>query len=235
MEGLVFLQRNEVYADSLSVAERFSKSHRHVLGAIEKLIRSIKEDNAALERESNQPKIRPIEIFKKSEYIDSRNRAQTKYLMNRDAFALLVQGFTALHWKRKYNAAFNAMEKALAERMSLEWKEARAAGKAARRELTDALKALAEYAKGQGSANSGKLYMVYTRLVNKALGLPPGRDGLTAVQLGWLIAAEDMVLRAVLDGMDRGLHYKEIYRENKAGIDAFAEHAAIPWKGGAGR
>lgn len=53
---------------------------------------------------------------------DSYGREQRAYLMNRDGFTLLAMGFTgkaALEWKLKYIAAFNEMEKKLAEQPQL--------------------------------------------------------------------------------------------------------------------
>ena len=62
------------------------------------------------------------QMFFETEAPDSYGRPQRTYLMNRDGFSLLVMGFTgkaALEWKLKYIAAFNAMEKKLAQRPQL--------------------------------------------------------------------------------------------------------------------
>ena len=56
--------------------------------------------------------------FIQQDYIDSHNRAQSMFVMNRDGFVELVSNFSgqkAREWKRKYHAAFNQMEKALKE------------------------------------------------------------------------------------------------------------------------
>ena len=55
-------------------------------------------------------------MFYESTYVNSQNKKQPMYLMNRDGFTLLAMGFTgekALKWKIKYIAAFNAMESEL--------------------------------------------------------------------------------------------------------------------------
>ena len=52
-------------------------------------------------------------MFKSSQYINSRGRTYDEFLMNRDGFSLLAMGFTgkkALEWKLKYISAFNEME-----------------------------------------------------------------------------------------------------------------------------
>ena len=62
------------------------------------------------------------EMFFETTAPDSYGREQRTYLMNRDGFTLLAMGFTgkaALEWKLKYIAAFNEMEKKLADQPQL--------------------------------------------------------------------------------------------------------------------
>ena len=69
--------------------------------------------------ESNQLNFKPIKIeeaFIKGEYEDTRGRLQPMYYLNRDAFSLIVMGFTgkeATKWKWNYIQEFNRMEKIL--------------------------------------------------------------------------------------------------------------------------
>lgn len=85
---------------SLDIAEKFEKSHKHVLDAIKKLIEELPEDFTGPN-------------FRLSKYTDSTGRKQPMYYLTRDAFSLLAMGFTgkaALAWKVRYIEAFNAME-----------------------------------------------------------------------------------------------------------------------------
>lgn len=103
-------------ADSLGVAERFGKSHNHVMRDIDKLINDLAvqnwtADNLAAENSAAKPET----YFIPSEY-ENRGKRYRKYLLTRDGFSLLVMGFTgtaALHWKLLYIEAFNKMEAAL--------------------------------------------------------------------------------------------------------------------------
>lgn len=103
-------QNGEPVASSRQIAENFGKAHRHVLDAIESILEGM-------------PKIGQTPMFYKTEYTHEQNgQTYPMYLMNRDGFSLLVMGFTgkaALEWKLKYIAAFNAMEKKLAQRPQL--------------------------------------------------------------------------------------------------------------------
>ncbi len=100
-------QNGEPVASSRQIAESFGKEHKDVLEAI----RSKTAENSAL-----------LEMFHLTEYTTSQNKKLPMYLMNRDGFSFLVMGFTgkkADEWKLRYIAAFNAMEKQLAQRPQL--------------------------------------------------------------------------------------------------------------------
>ena len=100
-------QNGEPVASSRQIAESFEKNHRDVLRAID----SLKEDVRNF-----------AQMFFETDTPDSYGRPQRTYLMTRDGFTLLAMGFTgkaALEWKLKYIAAFNAMEKQLAQRPPL--------------------------------------------------------------------------------------------------------------------
>lgn len=97
-------QNGEPVASSRQIAESFEKNHRDVLRAVD----SLKEDVRNF-----------AQMFFETDTPDSYGRPQRTYLMTRDGFTLLAMGFTgkaALAWKLKYIAAFNEMEKQLAQR-----------------------------------------------------------------------------------------------------------------------
>ena len=95
------------------VAYHFKRSHKNVLRDIAKLRAKCPESFFALNFE-------PKEIEVKTGFGVRKDRA---YLLTRDAFSLLVMGFTgavAVRWKIRYIEAFNALEAAvLAQRAEL--------------------------------------------------------------------------------------------------------------------
>lgn len=106
-EIVLSMQSGEPVASSRQIAESFEKNHRDVLRAVDNL----KEDVRNF-----------AQMFFETTVPDSYGREQRAYLMNRDGFTLLAMGFTgkaALEWKLKYIAAFNEMEKKLAEQPQL--------------------------------------------------------------------------------------------------------------------
>lgn len=108
MNDIILSTRNgKPVVSSRQIAENFDKNHRDVLRAVDNL----KEDVRNF-----------AQMFFETTAPDSYGREQRAYLMNRDGFTLLAMGFTgkaALEWKLKYIAAFNEMEKKLAEKPQL--------------------------------------------------------------------------------------------------------------------
>ena len=101
---LVFKGENsQVLTNSLLVAEKFGKEHKHVLEAVRKLITTA--ENSAV-----------LTMFCEAMYYNEQNKEQPMFVMNRDGFTLLAMGFTgkkAMQFKLDYIAAFNKMEKAI--------------------------------------------------------------------------------------------------------------------------
>jgi len=98
MSDLVHFTNGFVLVSSKEIAERFGKTHRHVLEAI-KAISCSDEFRGA--------------NFRLSSYTTPQNKILPCYDITRDGFAFLCMGFTgskAAEWKEKYINAFNKME-----------------------------------------------------------------------------------------------------------------------------
>ena len=88
---------DEIFANSLQIAEVFDKGHHNVL----RLISNLPKDEFFTQN------------FKESSYLNKQNRKQPCYNLTRDGFSLLVMGFTgqkAYKWKIEFIKAFNLME-----------------------------------------------------------------------------------------------------------------------------
>lgn len=224
MNELVYLKKNEMYTDSLKVAEIFQRRHDDVVRSVEKLIKRNEEASKDIRTFSDISK-----QFIKTRYKDEQGRTQTKYLLNRDGFALLVMGFNgrkAHEWKLKYIDAFNQMEKILTEKQTTVWIETRQQGKLIRKGETDVLQKLVEYAREQGSGHADMLYMTYTKLANKMAGITT-RDNATNAQLNELSTMERIIAKVVLDEMAKGIHYKQIYKDCKERLETVKGWMAV--------
>lgn len=95
-----FLDGKVPAVSSIDVARHFSKKHCHVLRDINNLMQVLPPAFI----ESN---------FGLNEHKDKIGRTLSAYLLTREAFSLLVMGFTgkaAIRWKLAYIEAFNALE-----------------------------------------------------------------------------------------------------------------------------
>lgn len=88
---------DEIFANSLQIAEVFEKNHSHILRAIDNLPN---DEFKSLN-------------FKYDNYFDKKGEQRKCYNLTRDGFSLLVMGFTgqkAYKWKIEFIKAFNLME-----------------------------------------------------------------------------------------------------------------------------
>lgn len=214
MNDLVFTQRNEAVTDSLTVAQYFGKRHDRVLRAIDDLLGGLPKNGETL--------------FKETNYIEEQNgQSYRKFIINRKGFSLLAMGFTgkkALLWKLNYINAFDAMERALMERRNTEYIQNRKEGMLTRKSETDTLKKLVEYAEAQGSTHANMLYVTYTKLVNKLVGVKTRTDA-DARQLKDLETLERVILRTVEEGIAQNRDYHDIYQECKKKCELISEIA----------
>ena len=215
-------KRGVLITNSLDVAEKFGKRHDRVLRAI----RDIIEKNPG----------RGLPNFGETSYLDESNRRSPMFEMTRTGFSVLAMGFTgakALEWKFLYDEAFSKMETALRNRQEPRWIDGRREGKLSRREETDAVSSFIKYAQGQGSTKGRFYYKHFTNATYKALFIIadqfPGsfRDLLNTKQLRRLAVAEDLVTEIIIEGMGRGLFYKDIFRVAKKRLEDYAASVGV--------
>ena len=113
-------------------------------------------------------------------YIDIWNRKQPKFdltlkqalrLLTKESVEVREKVFEYIEKLEKQNEQLKIM---LLNRQNSEWLLTRKRGKITRRKETDAIAELIPYAKSQGSKNADKLYIVYSKLVNRLAGIENG-------------------------------------------------------------
>ena len=134
---------------SLDVAETFGKEHYHVI-----------EDIREIKSKLSTPEFSGL--FFEGEYKASNGKKNPMYYMNRDGFTLLVMGYNgekAMRFKLAYINQFNAMEKALVDKI-----KEREKGIAVRQALTKAIQQSNENERMHGHA-----YSTYTDIIYKVV------------------------------------------------------------------
>ena len=147
-----------------------------------------------------------------SSYRNSQNKKQPMFILtlNQAKQVLLRE---SKYVRRAIIAYIEVLEQAIIDKAKSEWLLTRQQGKLVRREETDAIQELIEYAKKQGSEHSEKLYMTYSKLVNSLIGIKANsRDKVDFGILMLIRQLEDMFTRVITSSIENEIHYKEIYQ-----------------------
>lgn len=213
----------DVLVDSVILAKKFNKDHRHILESIRKL--ECSEDFS----QSN---------FRPSKYT-VRGKEYPHYMLTRDGFSFLCMGFTgkkAAEWKEAFINAFNEMEKALIKQLEnsndREWLKVRSQSKQMRLQQTDVIKEFVEYATKQGSRSAKFYYKHITNATYKALQLiqhkkPKLKDTLDTLELSQLMVAENVAKKSIRKHMEAGEHYKTVFVLVKQDLISLSETLLI--------
>ncbi|WP_373079200.1 Rha family transcriptional regulator [Fusobacterium varium] len=156
-----------------------------------------------------------------SEYKTKDGRTVRNHLITKKGIAQLIGGYSSAVEKAfdlnvAYINRFEEMEQILSNKKDSDWLLTREKGKLVRRKETDVIQDLIVYATEQGSQNAGKLYMTYSKLVNKLVDVEPNsRDKIEFKKLISIQQLEDLFSKVIKDNMDKKVYYKEIYQKCK--------------------
>lgn len=108
------------------------------------------------------------------------------------------------------------LRRELENRKNQQWLDIRKHGTLIRKNETDVIKKLAEYAERQGSKNSRMIYVVYTKLVNGTVGIGSGmRNSVDITTLFKIAQLEAQVADLITKSIESEIQYKEIYQKCK--------------------
>ena len=164
-----------------------------------------------------------------SHYTNTRNQKQPMYnLTTLQAKQLLAR--ESKYVRKALLIYIERLESFIREKTSAEWQQSRKLGKEARKHEMDAIRdKLIPHAMSQGSKNYGKLYMSYSNLINCVLGIQPGqRDNLPQAYIDAIRFMEHAIENIIAIEVDKGTHYKDIYRICKAKCQILKELSFLP-------
>ena len=225
-ENIVTVYKNEPVVATGKLAKGFGVEHR----AIKRLINRYKSEfeewgviTTALPKPSSEKGGRPLD-----EYL--LNEPQTTYLAT-----LLTNNEIVRKFKRFLTNEF-FRQRRLLNQIALqshneEWLEKRTSGKIERNVETDTIKKFVEYATNQGSQSAKKYYMAISKMENQTIfaldfvsqKFENLRDVINIKGLDLLKTADQIVSRAINQGMEKQLPYKEIYQFAKERVETFVE------------
>ena len=212
---LVTVKRNEIFTDSKVIAQGTNNKH----DSIQRLIRKY---------EKNISKFGELKFTDLKSENSKGGRPEIIYLLNEEQATFLMtlmrndgEDGVVVAFKMRLVEAFYKMRRHLEEKQTKAWIETRENNKKNRLKETDVIKLLVAYAKEQGSKNSDKLYITYTKLANTILNCK--RDEADINQLNNLTLVESMILQTIRIDMSLGMYYKDIYKDCKNRLELFKE------------
>ena len=204
MESLIIRTGKQPTVSSIVIAEQYGRRHDTVIRSIESLIES-----------------RHIGVheFVVTSYTDKSNRQNKSIELFEEAFLIampFIGGKKAKDGQRVLVKAFSKYRRQEERRASLVWQQSRQQGKVARKYETNGIKSFIEYAKAQGSTHANYYYQNFTRMTYMALFLldqPMAgiREELDPVQLSVLATAEYVANKALQEGMEKDMPYKDVF------------------------
>lgn len=218
MNELVIVKGNDLFTDSVVIAHETGYEH----SVIQRNIRNYKSEFEQLGKLGSHDRPLPSGQNQK---IYELNEPQASYLLT-----LLDNRNKVRAFKLKLVKEFYRMRKFLLEKQSAEWQQSRLFGKQTRHDETDIILAkLIPLAEKQGSKNSGKLYMTYSKLVNMVLCIEAEqRDNLPATYVDAIRFLENAICNIISLEVDKETYYKEIYQICKAKCFIIKELAFLP-------
>lgn len=241
MENLVELYKGkEPRTNSRLVAKGFDISHRAVVNHIQKY-RIEFEDLGALpselwKRKESEVGISNTDLIKKKASKGRAELQEVAYFINEEQFmflgTLVNNSPISVKFKhtlvKDYARCRTQLAKLASTRSSEEWQHVRNDGKAVYLQKTDVIKQFVDYATAQGSKSANMYYVTLSTMENKALFLLEQkyknvREFLNVRQLGQVMVADQIVEKALADGMKKELPYKEIYVLAKDRVIQFSE------------
>lgn len=217
MKELVLLKSDEVFTNSLIIAEGAEIEHRALIQLISSHIDDVSEfgkvtfEMLPLINSSTGQKVKMCNL----------NEEQSTFVIS-----LMKNTKPVINFKKELVKQFFQMRKFILEKHSAEWIKTRYQSKISRKAETDTIKQLVDYAHKQGSRNADKLYIIYSKLANKTAGIA-SRDNANINQLNNLSLIENILLNCIRNGMTEGKGYKEIYQVCKSRLELFSDIAYL--------
>jgi phage regulator Rha-like protein len=216
--NLVEIKKDKAVVSSRIIAEGFEKHHKSIVHMLIEYAEDFERFGKLINTEKNKGRGKPEQTWWLNE---DQALLMGTYLRNspkaREFKVKLVEEFSRIR---------SELANIKARQSNPEWVAKREAGKIDRKESTNAIKKLVEYATSQGSKNAKHYYSLITNMEHKALFYFEGkykniRDLLSGQELARVQVADMLVVKKINECIEKEMYYKEIYQEVKAEIESF--------------
>lgn len=221
MTGLVFIDGKLIFTTSLIIANGIGVEHRAVIQLLKKY------ENDFLDLESSAFKMRKFKTKGRGGELFELGEIHATFLLT-----LMRNSEKVVKFKKDLTKEFyqqrDVIAKLISQQRDPNWQNVRNDGKFIYKQKADVIKQFVDYATEQGSTSANRYYMALAKMENSSLFFIEQkykslRDIMTIKQLMQVGTADDVIDRALKEGMESGDHYKEIYQLAKERVCAFAD------------
>ena len=222
--NLIVFKSGKMTITSLELVEQINIFRADIEGKAE-----LRHDNLLqIIRDEFEDEINRLEI-QEVKYTDKKGEKRPMYVLESShAKQLLVRESKTV--RKALFAYIERLEEIIRQRTNAEWLENRKSGKATRKQVTDVIMTkLIPHAESQGSKNAEMLYMTYSKLVNATLDIDAGqRDSLPFSYVAAIRFLENAIENIIMQEVEKGTHYKEIYMIAKVKCGIIKELSFLP-------
>ena len=207
----VFVYRGQIVTDSRDAAAVIGKPHKVILRQVRTMQAHLSGHNFA-----------PADFFIPATYTDEQGKPRPCYYLTQMSCEMIANkqtGAAGTLFTAQYVKVFHAMKEFILERNSPIWQDTRELTKAVRKQETDVIRELVEYATAQGSTHATRYYTSISRLANKTAGITD-RDLAHVEQLSGLMLVERIIAEEIRAGIAAGKPYKRIYTDLQARLSS---------------
>jgi len=245
MNELVVLYENEPRASSKDLAKGFGVQHRAFVILMNKYQSQIldlgklpnKTGFDDISNEIKKKKDKGLIVISNDDQTVKRggDRREVVYFLNERQATLMGMlqrnSEQSVAFKVRLEKDYHKCKKTLAAigktQSTEEWQAARLEGKTKRVNETKAIMNFVEYAKEQGSKSPEEYYRAFSKMENTLMFIVAGkfknlRDVLTTGQLMTIGVADRVIEKAIVDGMNLKLPYKDVFQLAKSRIQQLA-------------
>jgi len=219
MKDLVRRKRKEVVTDTLIIAKGIGNHHKNVMELLNNYSHTKTLSTFKTEKVSNGG--RPVEFA-------ILNEKQATFLIT-----LMRNSEKVVEFKEKLSNAFiqqrEIIQSMITQQSAPNWMDIRKDGKVIVNQKSTVIDEFIKYALDNGASTGAKWYHAnFSKMENKAMFIfeqkyPNMREVLTIKQMMQVATADDIIEKAVKEGMGQELYYKDIFKLAKERIIKYVE------------
>ena len=218
MKHLVRTEKNKVITDTLIIAEGVGNHHKNVMALLNNHKHTKTLTTFETAKVSNGG--RPVEFA-------ILNETQATFLVT-----LMKNSEIVVKFKEELSIQFvkrrQVIQQIISQQKDPNWMDVRKDGKVIIKQKSAVIEEFIKYCLDNGSTNAKNYHSNFARMENKAMFIfeqkyPNMREVLTIKQMMQVATGDDIIEKAIKEGMEKEMYYKDIFKLAKDRIIKYVE------------